>query len=202
MERIARPNRGQSSDIITWINGVKFCDWSENQPGIQMRWIGYKCRGRGFHQAIRSLPQYPREEITPVSDNTLSETERQKAGSALDGKTWPAGVIGPSTPRTPVEEHALNPQGRALHAGPYATMGQFVLAADFKIHRLQQWDFCAHSSSRLDRQNVGFNASKSQSTTRWALVSSIRPLYDLSKPTRNAMRRWAVNHIEIPVATR
>lgn len=139
-----------------------------------------------------------------VLDNTLSEKER-KGGWVLlfDGRTH-AGWMNSdgTTPRTPVENGALNPHG----AGHYMLVHtqrweNFVLAADFKISRRCNSGIFVRTSSLTPRpgKDVGFNGLEiAIDDTQTSGFVDTGAIYDLSKPTRNAMRpvgEW--NHIEI-----
>ena len=197
---------GNPPHMITWINGVKFCDWTETERRHPDRGgIALQVHGGGdFTKQFVRYRNIRVKKITPVSDNTLSETERQKGWVLLfDGKTL-AGWMNSdrSTPRTPVEEHALNPH-RAGHYMLVHTQqwDNFVLAADFKITPHCNSGIFVRTSSLTPRpgKDVGFNGLEiAIDDTLGAGFVDTGALYDLSKPTRNAMRpvgEW--NHIEI-----
>ena len=140
----------------------------------------------------------------PTTDNTLTEAERKEGWQLLfDGKSL-AGWMNSdkSAPRTPVENACLNPHG----AGHYMLIHEkewenFVLALDFKISPHCNSGIFLRTSPLTPRpgKDVGFNGLEVaiDDTTTASFVDT-GALYDLSKPTRNAMHpvgEW--NHIEI-----
>jgi hypothetical protein len=140
----------------------------------------------------------------PATDNTLTEAEARAGWILLfDGKTH-AGWMNSdrAAPRTPVADGALNPHG----AGHYMLVHtqrweNFNLALDFKISPKCNSGIFVRTSSLEPRpgKDVGFNGIEIaiDDTTAAGLVDT-GALYDLSKPTRDAMRpagEW--NHIEI-----
>jgi hypothetical protein len=138
------------------------------------------------------------------ADNTLTEKEKRDGWMLLfDGKTH-AGWMNSdrTTPRTPVADGALNPH-RAGHYMLVHTQhwGNFILALDFKISPKCNSGIFVRTSSLEPRpgKDVGFNGIEIaiDDTTSAGFVDT-GAIYDLSKPTRNAMRpvgEW--NHIEI-----
>ena len=138
------------------------------------------------------------------ADNTLTESERRDGWQLLfDGKTHEGWMNSDKTaPRTPVEDGALNPHG----AGHYMLVHQqqwedFTLALDFKITPKCNSGIFVRTSPLTPRpgKDVGFNGIEiAIDDTVTAGFTDTAALYDLSKPTRNAMRavgEW--NHIEI-----
>jgi hypothetical protein len=107
-----------------------------------------------------------------------------------------------SAPRTPVENGTLNPH----RAGHYMLVhkeqwGDFVLALDFKISPRCNTGVFLRTSSLTPRpgKDIGFNGLEvAIDDTKTAGFVDTGALYDLSKPTRNAMRpagEW--NHLDI-----
>lgn len=140
----------------------------------------------------------------PALDNTLSEQERNAGWILLfDGKTHAGWINSNGTaPRSTIADGTLNPH-RAGHYMLVHTQrwGNFVLAADFKISPKCNSGIFVRTSSLTPRpgKDVGFNGLEIaiDDTTTAGFVDT-GALYDLSKPTRNAMRsvgEW--NHIEI-----
>jgi hypothetical protein len=141
---------------------------------------------------------------TFAADNTLTDAERSEGWLLLfDGKTTAGWMNSDRTaPRTPVEDGALNPHG----AGHYMLVHEkqwadFVLALDFKISPHCNSGIFVRTSPLEPRpgKDVGFNGLEvAIDDTSTAGFVDTGALYDLSQPTRNAMRpvgEW--NHIEI-----
>ena len=139
-----------------------------------------------------------------AADNMLTDAERRDGWLLIfDGKTHAGWMNSDETaPRTPVEDGALNPHG----AGHYMLVhreqrGDFVLALDFKISPHCNSGIFIRTSPLTPRpgKDVGFNGLEvAIDDTHEAGFVDTGALYDLSKPTRNAMRpvgEW--NHIEI-----
>jgi len=137
-------------------------------------------------------------------DNTLTDAERRDGWVLLfDGKTQDGWMNSDQTaPRTPVENSALNPHG----AGHYMLVhkeqwGNFVFKADFKISSHCNSGIFVRTSPLTPRpgKDVGVNGLEiAIADTTTAGFVDTGALYDLSKPTRNAMKpvgEW--NHIEI-----
>jgi hypothetical protein len=138
------------------------------------------------------------------TDSTLTEAERRDGWLLVfDGKTHAGWMNSDRTaPRTPIENGALNPH-RAGHYMLVHTQqwGNFVLALDFKISPKCNSGIFVRTSSLTPRpgKDVGFNGLEiAIDDTRNAGFVDTGALYDLARPTRNAMRpvgEW--NHIEI-----
>jgi hypothetical protein len=137
-------------------------------------------------------------------DNTLTEDERRAGWLLLfDGKTH-AGWMNSdsSTPRTPVQDGTLNP----YKAGHYMLVhtqqcSDFILSLDFKISKGCNSGIFVRTSSLTPRpgKDIGFNGIEiAIDDTTSAGYHDTGALYDLARPTRNAMKpagEW--NHIEI-----
>jgi hypothetical protein len=136
--------------------------------------------------------------------NTLTEAERHTGWLLLfDGQTLGGWMNSDGTaPRTPVQEGALNPH----KAGHYMLVhtqqwSNFVLALDFKISRGCNSGIFVRTASLTARpgKDVGFNGIEiAIDDTVGASYHDTGALYDLAKPTKNAMKpigQW--NHIEI-----
>src|SRR5438874_1505950 len=121
----------------------------------------------------------------------------------FDGKTLNGWMNSDRTkPRTPVEDGALNPH-RAGHYMLVQTQmwDNFILSLDFKITPHCNSGIFVRTSSLDPRpgKDVGFNGIEiAIDDTLGAGFVDTGAVYDLSKPTRNAMRpigEW--NHAEV-----
>jgi hypothetical protein len=139
-----------------------------------------------------------------ATDNTLSEQEKQDGWRLLyDGHTfagWKTNTLEPS--KTPIEEGSLNPH----HAGGYMLIHEepwenFRLALDFKLSKGCNSGIFIRTFPLTPRpgKDVGFNGLEvALDDTTTAGYTDTGAIYDLVKPSRNAMRpigQW--NHIEI-----
>jgi len=137
-------------------------------------------------------------------DNALSEVERRAGWILLfDGGTTAGWINSDRTrPRTRVEEGTLNPH----KAGHYMLVHtqqweNFVLALDFKISKGCNSGIFVRTASLTPRpgKDVGFNGIEiAIDDTTNAGYHDTGAVYDLARPTRNAMKpagEW--NHIEI-----
>ena len=140
----------------------------------------------------------------PTPDNTLTDAERRADWLLLfDGHTHAGWMNSNHTPpRTPVENGALNPH----KAGHYMLVHtqqweNFILSLDFKISRGCNSGIFVRTASLTPRpgKDVGFNGIEiAIDDTQGAGYHDTGALYDLAKPTQNAMKpvgEW--NHIEI-----
>jgi hypothetical protein len=141
-----------------------------------------------------------------AADNELSDSEKKDGWLLLfDGKTT-AGWMNSdrTTPRTPVQDGALNPH-RAGHYMLVHTQQweNFRLSLDFKISQGCNSGIFVRTSSLTPRpgKDVGFNGIEiAIDDTPDAGYHDTGAIYDLVKPTKNAMKpvgEW--NHIEIAV---
>ena len=139
-----------------------------------------------------------------ASDNALTESERRAGWLLLfDGKTLNGWMNSDrSVPRTPVDNGALNPH----KAGHYMLVHtqqweNFVLSLDFKISQGCNSGIFVRTGSLTPRpgKDVGFNGIEiAIDDTTGAGYHDTGALYDLVKPTKNAMKpigEW--NHTEI-----
>ena len=197
---------GNPPHITTWINGVKFCEWRETELRHAERG-GIALQVHGGGDFTRQFVRYRNirvKKLTAAPDNTLSEAERADGWQLLfDGKNYTGWMNSDETaPRTPVRDGALNPH----RAGAYMLVHKdkwenYVLALDFKIspHCNSGIFVRTKSLEKRPRYDVGFNGLEiAIDDTLTAEYHDTGALYDLAKPTRNAMRpvgEW--NHIEI-----
>ena len=139
-----------------------------------------------------------------AADNELTDVERKSGWLLLfDGRTT-AGWMNSdrSAARTPVENGSLNPH----KAGHYMLVHtqqweNFTLSLDFKISKGCNTGIFVRTASLAPRpgKDVGFNGIEvAIDDTTNASYHDTGALYDLVKPTKNAMKpvsEW--NHIEI-----
>ena len=139
-----------------------------------------------------------------AADNELSDSEKKDGWLLLfDGKTT-AGWMNSdrTTPRTPVQDGALNPH-RAGHYMLVHTQQweNFRLSLDFKISQGCNSGIFVRTSSLTPRpgKDVGFNGIEiAIDDTKTAGYHDTGAIYDLVKPSRNAMKpvgEW--NHLEV-----
>src|SRR5438876_236415 len=141
-----------------------------------------------------------------ATDNTLKDAERDAGWLLLfDGTTTTGWMNSDRTPpRTPVENGSLNPH-RAGHYMLVHTQQweNFILSLDFKISKGCNSGIFVRTSSLTPRpgKDVGFNGIEiAIDDTPGAGYHDTGAIYDLAKPTKNAMKpvgEW--NHIEITV---
>ena len=139
-----------------------------------------------------------------AADNELTAKEKDDGWVLLfDGKTldgWMTSAEKPS--KTPVEDGCINPH----KCGHYMMVhkeqwGDFVLSCDFKISKDCNSGIFIRTSSLKARpgKDVGFNGIEMQILdSKEAGYYDTGSLYDLVKPTRNAMKpvgEW--NHVVI-----
>ena len=155
-----------------------------------------------FHTAIAAT-LFPLSTLR-AADNELTDAEKTNGWLLLfDGSTHAGWMNSDRTaPRTPVEDGALNPH----KAGHYMLVHErqwtnYVLAADFKISKGCNSGIFIRTAPLEPREgkDVGFNGIEvAIDDTTDAGYHDTGALYELVKPTRNAMKpvgEW--NHIEI-----
>jgi hypothetical protein len=142
-----------------------------------------------------------------AADNQLTREEQNEGWLLLfDGKTT-AGWMNSdrSAPRTQVEDGALNPH----KAGHYMLVHtqqweNFVLSLDFKISPGCNSGVFVRTSSLTPRagKDIGFNGIEiAIDDTKTSSFHDTGAIYDLVKPTKNAMKlAGAWNHMEITSA--
>jgi len=148
--------------------------------------------------------------LTPparAADNQLSAAEKANGWLLLfDGKTlagWMTSARKPSA--RPVEDGCLNPHRSGHYMLVHTQLwSNFILSLDFKISQKCNSGIFIRTSSLDPRpgRDVGYNGIEVaiDDTTGAGFVDT-GALYDLSKPSRNAMKpvgEW--NHIEITCA--
>ncbi len=142
--------------------------------------------------------------LARAADNELTAAEKEAGwvllfdGKSLDG--WMTSSEQPS--KTPVEDGSINPHG----CGGYMMVhkrqwSNYVLALDFKISQGCNSGVFVHTSSLEPRpgRDVGFNGIEMQILdSPTAGYYDTGAIYDLVKPTKNAMRpvgEW--NHVVV-----
>jgi len=145
-----------------------------------------------------------------AEDNTLSEAEKKDGWILLfDGKThkgWKTSGLKES--KTPVEDGCINPHGCGDYMMIYEKpLSNFILSLDFKISPNCNSGIFVRTSSLtpLPKRDVGYNGLEiAVDDTPANGYTDTGAVYDLSKPSKNAMRlgskgerhgQW--NHIEI-----
>ena len=139
-----------------------------------------------------------------AADNELTAAER-KAGWKLlfDGRSFDGWMTSDGKPsRRPIEQSAINPHRSGAYMMVHKqTWTDFRLKIDFKISpRCNSGIFFRTSTlKRVMGRDVGFNGLEiAIDDTRMAGFHDTGALYDLVKPTRNAMRpvgKW--NRMEL-----
>ena len=188
---------GNPPAITTWINGVKFMEWTETEKRHPDRG-GIALQVHGGGDFTKQFVRYRKVRVKELGpDNALTEGERADGWRLLfDGKTlegWMTSAGEPS--RTPVQEGSLNPH-RSGHYMLVHTQqwSNFVLSTDFKISR-----GCNSGIFVRPGKDVGYNGIEvAIDDTPGAGYHDPGALYDLVQPSRNAMKpvgEW--NRIEI-----
>ena len=140
----------------------------------------------------------------PAADNALSDTEKADGwlllfdGNSLDG--WMTSSEKPS--QRPVDEHAINPHKcggyMMVFKKPYS---DFILSLDFKIAKKCNSGIFVRTFPLTPRpgRDVGYNGLEvAVDDTTTAGFYDTGAIYDLVKPTKNAMKppgQW--NHAVI-----
>jgi len=139
-----------------------------------------------------------------ATDNTLTEREKKDGwillfdGKTLDGWTTPEG----KQSKRPVEESSINPHGCGGYMMTYKELlGDFILKCDFKISAKCNSGIFVRTFplTPLPGKDVGWNGIEVaiDDTTNAGYVDT-GAIYDLSPPTKNAMKaagEW--NQVEI-----
>jgi hypothetical protein len=142
--------------------------------------------------------------LTALADNTLTDQEKKDGWVLLfDGKTLDGWMTSSGKPsQRPVEDGCLNPR----KCGGYMLVHKeqwenFTLSLDFKISKKCNSGVFVRTSSLTPRpgKDVGFNGIEvAIDDTVGAGYHDTGALYDLAKPTKNAMKpagEW--NHLVV-----
>jgi hypothetical protein len=139
-----------------------------------------------------------------AGENALSDEEAREAWVLLfDGRTLDGWMTSGRKPSAkPVEDGAINPHRSGdymlVHETPFE---DFILSLDFKLSKGCNSGIFVRTASLdpLPGKDVGYNGIEvALDDTTTGGVTDTGAIYDLSPPTRNAMRpppEW--NHIEI-----
>ena len=139
-----------------------------------------------------------------AADNRLTPAERDAGWKLLfDGKSFDGWMTSDSKPsRRPIEQSAINPHRCGAYMMIHKQMWtDFRLKLDFKISPKCNSGifFRTWTLKKIGGNDVGFNGLEiAIDDTRTAGYHDTGALYDLVKPTRNAMKpagEW--NHIEL-----
>lgn len=189
---------GNPPSITTWINDVKFAEWRDPE-GVrhpEKGSIGLQVHGGG--DSTREFVRYRHVRVKRLKPapalNTVSAAEQAEGFQPLfDGRTLAGWMNSDRTePRTPVQDGCLNPH-RAGHYMLVHTQqwSNFVLRLDFKLSPKCNSGVFIRTGSLTPRpgRDVGFNGLEiALDDTQTAGFHDTGALYDLSRPTRNAMR--------------
>lgn len=142
--------------------------------------------------------------LVATPDNTLTAQEKRDGwvllfdGKTLDGWTTPEG----KQSNTPVQDGCINPHGCGGYMMTYKEpLDDFTLACDFKIAPKCNSGIFVHTFPLQPEpgRDVGWNGVEvAIDDTHHAGYVDTGAIYDLSKPSKNAMNpvgEW--NHIEI-----
>ena len=181
--------------IRTWINGVKMMEWQETQVRHSGSGaIAVQVHGGGDFTKQFVRYRNIRARALDLAENELSSAERAAGWLLLfDGKTH-AGWMNSdkSVPRSPVSDGTLNPHKSGhymlVHSQPWSN---FMLRLEFKLSPGCNSGvfFRTHSLEPRPGKDVGFNGLEvALDDTHSAGYHDTGAIYDLVKPSRNAMR--------------
>jgi hypothetical protein len=195
---------GNPPAITTWINGVKFMEWTEHEKRHpDAGGIALQVHGGG--DLTKQFVRYRNIRVRKIAaENQLTESEKSQGWLLLfDGKTlngWMTSAGQPS--KTPVTEGSLNPHKSGHYMLVHTQQwSNFLLSLDFKISKGCNSGIFIRTDSLTPRpgKDVGFNGLEiAIDDTPGAGFHDTGAIYDLVKPARNAMKpvgEW--NHIEI-----
>lgn len=196
---------GNPPRITTWINGVKFMDMQDDAKRLADKG-GIALQVHGGGDMTKQFVRYRNIRVKPLdrADNTISDEERADGWQLLfDGKTLDGWMTSGEQPsKTPVEDGCINPHkcGHYMMV-PMRKFSDFALSLDFKISKGCNSGIFVHTYSLTPRpgKDVGFNGVEiAIDDTPGAGFHDTGAVYDLAKPSRNAMKpigEW--NHIEV-----
>ncbi len=196
---------GNPPRVETWINGVKFMDWTDTETRLPNKGsVGVQVHGGGNLTGQFVRYRNIRLHRLDTADNTLSP-EEQAAGWQLlfDGKTlngWKTCTMQAS--KVPVEDGSIQPHGcGAYMMVPEREFDNFILSLDFKISKGCNSGIFVRTFpiTVAPGKDVGFNGIEMAiDDTTGAGLHDTGALYDLVAPCRNAMKpagQW--NHAVI-----
>ncbi len=195
---------GNPPTMTTWINGVKVMEWTDTEKRLPDKGrIGLQVHGGNFFP--KGFARYRNIRVRPIApDNTLTAEEKAAGWQLLfDGKTLDGWMTDRQQPsKVPVEDHAIQPHG----CGGYMMVHKkqwtdFIWSMDFKISRNCNSGIFLRTFSLTPKPgwDVGFNGLEvAIDDTTGAGYHDTGAIYDLARPTKNAMKpagQW--NHIVI-----
>src|SRR5262245_50485608 len=148
----------------------------------------------GVAAIFLTIADTPAAESKTTTDNALTDAERRAGWLLLfDGKTYAGWMNSDRTaPRTPVADGALNPHKAGHYMLVHTQLWEnFVLSLDFKISKGCNSGIFVRTASLTPRpgKDVGFNGIEiAIDDTPGAGYHDTGALYDLAKPTKNAMK--------------
>ena len=153
---------GNPPTMTTWINGVKFMEWTEAEKRHpDLGGIALQVHGGG--DLTKQFVRYRNIRVKRIpADNRLSDQERKEGWLLLfDGQTlngWMTSAGQPS--KTPVSDGTLNPHKSGHYMLVHTQQwSNFVLSLDFKISKgCNSGVFVrTHSLTPRPGKDVGFN---------------------------------------------
>ncbi len=185
---------GNPPRITTWINGVRAMEWADTEKRLpDSGAVAVQVHGGG--DLTRQFVRYRNIRVREIPpDNTLSAAEKAAGWLLLfDGKTldgWKTDRLEPS--RTPIEDGAINPH----KCGGYMMIHErqwsdFVLMLDMKISKGCNSGIFLRTFSLTPKPgwDVGYNGLEvAVDDTRGTGYHDTGAIYDLVRPTNNAMR--------------
>jgi hypothetical protein len=195
---------GNPPTLTTWINGVKFMEWTEFEKRHQDKG-GIALQVHGGGDLTKQFVRYRNIRVKRIpADNQLSEQESKEGwlllfdGQSLNGWMTSAGQAS----KTPVSDGSLNPHKSGHYMLVHTQQwSNFVLSLDFKISKgCNSGVFVrTHSLTPRPGKDVGFNGIEiAIDDTPGAGYHDTGAIYDLVPPARNAMKpvgQW--NHLEV-----
>ena len=186
---------GNPPTIVTWINDVKFMEWTEPQKRHPDRG-GIALQVHGGGDLTKQFVRYRNVRVKRLTgaENVLTAEEKAQGWLLLfDGRTLDGWMTSSGKPsQAPVEQESINPH----KCGGYMMVhtqqwSNFALSLDFKISQGCNSGIFVRTASLTPRPglDVGFNGIEiAIDDTRGAGYHDPGALYDLVKPLRNAMK--------------
>jgi 3-keto-disaccharide hydrolase len=186
---------GNPPRVETWINGVKFMDWTDTEKRLPDKGsVGVQVHGGGdlTDKFVRYRNIRIRRLDTP--DNSLSPEEKAAGWQLLfDGKTlkgWKTCTMQES--KVPVDDGCIQPHGcGAYMMVPEREYDDFILSLDFKISKKCNSGIFVRTYPIEVKpgEDVGYNGIEmAVDDTTGAGMHDTGALYDLVAPCRNAMK--------------
>ncbi len=185
---------GNPPRVETWINSVKFMDWTDTEKRLPDQGsIGVQVHGGGDLTGQYVRYRNIRIRRLDIPDNTLGREEKAAGWQLLfDGKTlngWKTCTMEES--RVPVDDGCIQPHGcGAYMMVPDREFDNFILSLDFKISPGCNSGIFVRTFPITVQpgHDVGFNGIEMAiDDTTGAGLHDTGALYDLVAPCRNAM---------------